>query len=146
MFHWPFLAAPAPLPERLILGDPEVFIDTLLDRWAGEPDALEPAARAAYLRQFLCPSVVHATCADYRAGATIDREHDEADRAAGRQIQCPVHVIWGTGFLTGDVLATWGPWCAGALDGTALATGHFVAEEAPGAVLEALQTFFDAQR
>ena len=143
MFHWPFLAAPAPLPERLILSDPDFFIQTLLDRWVGDPEALTPAARQAYIAQFRCPSVVQASCADYRAGATVDWQHDREDRAAGRRIACPTHVVWGRQFLTGDVLGIWGPWCAGALDGTALDCGHFVAEEAPDATLGAMLGLFD---
>ncbi|MDZ7712902.1 MAG: alpha/beta hydrolase [Rhodovibrio sp.] len=143
MFHWPFLAAPAPLPERLIQNDPEFFIETLLDRWVGDPGALTPAARRAYVTQFRCPSVVQASCADYRAGATVDWQHDRDDRAAGRRIQCPTHVVWGRQFLTGDVLEIWRPWCAGALDGTPLDCGHFVAEEQPEATLSAMLGLFD---
>jgi haloacetate dehalogenase len=143
MFHWPFLAAPAPLPERLIQNDPAFFIETLLDRWVGDPGALTPEARQAYISQFLCPSVVQASCADYRAGATVDWRHDEEDRAAGRRIQCPTHVVWGRQFLTGDVLEIWRPWCAGALDGTALDCGHFAAEEQPEATLRGMLRLFD---
>jgi haloacetate dehalogenase len=143
MFHWPFLAAPAPLPERLILNDPGFFIETLLDRWAGDPGALTPEAREAYIAQFRCPSVVRASCADYRAGASVDWQHDREDRTAGRRIQCPVHVVWGRQFLSGDVRAIWQPWCAGPLDGTALDCGHFVAEEQPQATLEAMLKLFD---
>lgn len=143
MFHWPFLAASPPLPERLIQNDPEFFIETLLDRWAGDPGALTAEARHAYIGQFRCPSVVHATCADYRAGATVDWQHDRADRAAGRRIHCPTHVVWGRQFLTHDVLDIWQAWCAGPLDGTALDCGHFVAEELPDATLSAMLQVFD---
>ena len=142
MFHWPFLAAPAPLPERLIQNDPEVFIETLLDRWAGDPGALTPDARQAYVGQFRCPAVVQASCADYRAGATVDWQHDREDRASGRRIQCPVHVVWGRQFLGGDVLGIWRSWCAGPLDGTALDCGHFLAEERAGETLEAMLRVF----
>lgn len=143
MFHWPFLAAPSPLPERLIQNDPAFFIQTLLDRWVGDPATLTPEARQAYIDQFRCPSVVQASCADYRAGATVDWQHDREDRAAGRRIQCPTHVVWGRQFLTGDVLEVWRPWCAGPLDGTALDCGHFVAEEQPEATRYAMQKLFD---
>ena len=40
------------------------------------------------------PSVIHAMCEDYRAGATYDRAADEADRGK-RKIGCPVQVLWG---------------------------------------------------
>src|SRR5262245_43544599 len=71
-FHWPFLAQPAPLPERLIGHDPEFFLRLLLNRWAGRPDALDSGAVAEYVRHFKKPLVIEATCEDYRAGATVD--------------------------------------------------------------------------
>src|SRR5262249_22021397 len=48
MYHWPFLAAPPPVPERLIGAEPELYVRHLLDRWAGRKDALDPGAVAAY--------------------------------------------------------------------------------------------------
>ena len=94
-WHWAFLAQPAPLPERLIAGDPDGF-------WiAAERMGLKPgdprypdAVLAAYRAQLDDPAFVTAMCEDYRAGATIDREHDEADRGR-RTIACPVRSLWG---------------------------------------------------
>src|SRR6185437_215175 len=87
-YHWLFLAVPAPLPETLIAADPDFYIRHLLDRWVGRPDALHPLAVDAYLRQFHDAAVVAATCEDYRAGASIDRREDGADRAR-RQDRLP---------------------------------------------------------
>jgi haloacetate dehalogenase len=73
-------------------------------------------------------------CEDYRAGATVDVEHDDADRAAGRTIACPVLVLWaGRGGLPrfyDDVLAVWRPW-APDVRGRAVDAGHFLAEDRP---------------
>jgi haloacetate dehalogenase len=92
-YHWSFLAVPAPVPETLIAADPDFYIRHLLDRWVGRPDALHPQAVAAYLRQFHEPNVIAATCEDYRAGASIDRQEDGEDRGRGAKLACPVLVL-----------------------------------------------------
>jgi haloacetate dehalogenase len=142
-YHWTFLAVPSPVPERLIGADPEFYIGHLLERWAGRPDALDPAAVAAYLGQFRDPAVVAATCADYRAGATVDRADDAEDRRHGRKIGCPVLVLWGRGYLsskTGSPLAVWRRW-ADEVREVALDCGHFVVEEKPEEAAQALLSF-----
>ena len=112
-YHWPFLAQPAPLPEHMIGQDPDFYIKHLLDRWIQEGNQLDPQAEAAYISQFHKASVIAATCADYRAGASQDRDHDKADKQAGTRISCPLHVLWGRGyFLTEEdtPAAVWREW------------------------------------
>jgi haloacetate dehalogenase len=143
-YHWPFLAVPAPLPERLIGADPEFYVRHLLDRWAGRGEALDPRAVAAYVAQFRLPSVLSATCEDYRAGATIDRVHDREDRAAGRKIRCPVLVIWGRDYSASkeaSPIVAWRRWADDVRE-VPLDCGHFIAEEAPDACADALIGFF----
>jgi haloacetate dehalogenase len=137
-FHWYFLIQPHPLPERLIGGDPRLWLDWFL------PGDLEPAIRDEYLRTFGTPSGVHATCEDYRAGATLDLAHDRADVAAGRRIACPTLVLWGRRGAVGRTfrpLETWRDLVA-APTGEALDCGHFLAEERPAETLAALRKFF----
>lgn len=141
-YHWFFLIQPAPFPEMLIGNNAEFYLNSLLGRLT--PHAITPDAFAEYLRCFRDPATIHATCEDYRAAATIDLTHDEADLE--RKISCPVLALWGEkGFLHKryDVLAVWR---ARAVDvqGKALPCGHFLAEEAPEATLSALQTFLTA--
>ena len=93
------LAQPAPLPERLIGCDPEFFLQHLLDRWAGRPQALDLSAVAEYSRHFRKPSVMAASCEDYRAGATIDLELDGRDWSDGRRIRCPTLLVWAKRYL-----------------------------------------------
>ena len=143
-YHWPFLAVPAPVPERLIGADPGFYIEHLLRRWAGRRDALDPDAVADYIAQFRNPAVLAATCEDYRASASIDREDDRADRAAGRRIACPVLVLWGRFYLsnkTASPLAVWRRW-ADDVEEVSLPCGHFLAEEEPEACADALLRFF----
>lgn len=143
-YHWPFLAQPAPVPERMIGADPEFYITHLLERWAGDPDALAAEAVRDYVGQFHKPEVVAATCADYRAGATVDMAHDQADREAGRKICCPMLVVWGRGYsVAGNASPAeiWRRW-ADDVSEAALECGHFVAEEQPEACAAALEGFF----
>jgi haloacetate dehalogenase len=143
-YHWQFLAVPAPVPERLIGADPAFYIEHLLTRWAGRRDALDPRAVEDYIAQFRNPAVLTATCEDYRAGATVDRADDRADRAAGRRIACPVLVLWGRRYLaakTASPVAAWRRW-ADEVEEAALDCGHFLAEEQPEACADALLRFF----
>lgn len=145
-WHWGFLAQPAPLPERLISADPDAFFE--YGRPAGlgaEPGRYPDEVMAAYRAQLHDAGAVEAMCEDYRAGATIDRGLDEADR--GRSIECPVLVLWGaTGALEmfyGDVLAVWRPW-ASDLKGHSVQASHFLVEDRPEEVAAELTGFFEA--
>lgn len=93
-FYWFFLIQDAPLPESLIGGDPINYLHGGLGARLGGVDALHPDALVAFERNFQDPAVIHATCKDYRAGATIDLEHDKVD--SDNRIQCPLLLVWGT--------------------------------------------------
>jgi haloacetate dehalogenase len=136
-WHWGFLALPAPLPERLIGGDPQTFFDLAVRggmALGAEPGRYPAEVMDAYRRALDDPGAVEAMCEDYRAGATIDVEHDDADRDAERRIGCPVLVLWGgrggLPFFYSDVLEVWRPW-ARELSGRALDSSHFLAEDRP---------------
>lgn len=134
---WSLLAQPAPLPERLLLGAPEAIIDDALTQWGSSAAAFSPLVRAAYVDALRDPAHVHAICEEYRAAATLDRAHDDADRDAGRRIVCPLLVLWsGAGALNHWYIDAAGPlalWQAWARDvhGFALSAGHFFPEEIP---------------
>jgi haloacetate dehalogenase len=108
------------------------------------PAYFAPEAVDDYLSCYLDPATVHATCEDYRAGATYDFDLDEADRASGHRLGCPVLALWAAhGALPKwyDVLAIWRDW-ADDVRGRALDSGHYLAEEAPGATWAELRSFF----
>ena len=142
-WHWFFLAQPDDLPERMIGADPDAFY--FQQRYQAR-DRFAREALDDYLRCARRPETIHAMCEDYRAGATIDRDHDEADRGR-RRIDCPLLVLWGgrgkLPELYDDVLALWRGW-ADDVRGRALDCGHFLPEEAPGETLSALLDFFEA--
>jgi haloacetate dehalogenase len=145
-FHWGLLARDDGLPERLIGHEPEFFQDYLMRLWAGDYGALDPEALKEYRRCFKKPENIAASCADYRAGYTIDDALDRADRAAGRKIGCPVLVISGEQYLhTGESEAVdvWKRWATD-VRGDTIQCGHFVAEEKPQEVLAALVPFLRA--
>ena len=92
---WSLLAQPEPLPERLIGAAPEAVLDHALGPDWGTPAAtFDDSTRSGYLEQLGDVEHVHAICEDYRAATHLDRDHDRADRAAGRQIECPVLTLW----------------------------------------------------
>jgi haloacetate dehalogenase len=136
-WHWFFLAQPFPLPEKLIGCNPDSYY------FRSGRDTFHPEALADYLRCCHDPATIHAMCEDYRAGATIDYQLDEADRGAKR-IECPVLVLWSKqGELETwyDVLAIWRDW-ANDVSGQAIDAGHYLAEEAPDQTFAALHAFF----
>jgi haloacetate dehalogenase len=144
-YHWFFLAQPDGLPERLIGGDPGYYLKEKLRRWAGSMDAFPADIVAEYVRCFSDPACIHATCEDYRAGATIDFEIDKADYGK-RKIACPMLALWGQrGFAKGsddseNPLADWREW-ADDVRGGPVQSGHFLPEEAPEDTLRALEAF-----
>ncbi|WP_210497318.1 alpha/beta fold hydrolase [Microvirga antarctica] len=148
--HWAFLSRPEPAPKDEIGRDPIAYFEGLMKAWSGTGDlsAFDPRAMAAYRQGFNEPSRIHAFCEDYRAGASRDIEADEADRAAGRTIACPTlllssdfYLVRGTSGETTPPLAVWRDSFAPAATGQGIASGHFVAEEAPDATLAALTAF-----
>jgi len=144
-WHWFFLLQPGGLPERMIGADPAWFVREILDRWSADSSRIDPVAVDEYVRRFT-PRTIAASCADYRAAAGSDLEHDDADAAAGRKVTQPLLAVWGSRGAMGrmyDVLGAWHE-VAERARGTAVDAGHFVAEEAPHDTLAALQAFFAA--
>ena len=146
-WHWPFLAQPAPLPEQLILGDPDAFW-LAIERMGIKPgdERYPDAVVAAYRAQVEDQATVEAMCEDYRAGATIDRSLDDADREAGRTIACPALALWGgAGALPlfyEDPLELWRPYAPGITGRAVDGASHFLVEDAPGEVADDLAGFF----
>jgi len=142
-YHWFFLIQPADHPERLLAAQPEYYLRSRLEQWAGDPSAFTPEALDEYIRCFRDPACIHGTCEDYRASASIDLQHDEADMQ--QKVCCPLLILWGEkGFIERkyDVLATWRE-RADHVQGHAIPSGHFLAEEAPEETYTALRAFLD---
>ena len=147
-YHWLFLAQPHPLPEMLIEQNPVGYLDYTIASWTKSKNlsAFSEEALAEYRTHYATPEHIHATCNDYRAGATCDLAADEADRAQGRKIVCPTLAIWGNTGIPSNIprpLDTWREWCSH-LEGHGIDSGHFVAEENPEETLAALLPFLNA--
>lgn len=144
-WHWSFMAQPDEMFERMIAAIPaREFVMRHLGR-AGKPAFMDDRALAEYIRCFT-RKTIHGSCEDYRAAATIDLEHDEADHKAGRKIAAPALVLWGARSHTGrfyskNLLSIWKEEAADVAGGP-LETGHYLPEEAPQLVADAFERFF----
>jgi haloacetate dehalogenase len=144
-YHWLFLAQPHPLPEMLIEQNPVGYLDYTIASWTKKKDlsAFSEEALSEYRLHYATPEHIHATCNDYRAGASCDLKADENDRASGRMISCPTLALWGNVGIPSHMeapLDLWKPWCEN-VQGHGIDSGHFVAEENPEATLAALLPF-----
>jgi haloacetate dehalogenase len=137
-FHWFFFGQTGKPAERFISADPEAWYTATAEHMGAE-------AYQDYRRAIGDPDTVHAMMEDYRAGLGIDRQHDEADRAAGRRISCPLLFLWASRDdledLYGDPLAIWRDW-ADDVRGQPVDCGHHIAEEAPAELAALLTAFF----
>ncbi len=144
-WHWFFHQVPD-LPEALTAGREDVYLRYLYKAWAYNPAAIEEEAVQEYLRCFRQAGAMRAAFDDYRAGATLDLEHDGADR--DRKIAVPTLVLWGESARTAqaaDMLGVWRARCADPIEGSPVADcGHFIPEEQPGAVVDAIVRFCGA--
>lgn len=144
-YHWFWFAQPHPFPEVLINAAPEAWFRAHTSREPKADDFFHPAALADYLSAAHDPDAIRGMCEDYRAAATIDLEHDRASRAAGQKVQCPLLVLWGAKAKIAawyDPLEIWRSYCSSEVLGMEIDSGHYLAEEAPDAVLERLVGFF----
>jgi haloacetate dehalogenase len=140
-WHWWFFAQTAKPAERVICADPETWYQA----WTtNSPDALGPENHADFLAAIRDPATVHAMVEDYRAGLGVDRRADEADRAAGRRVECPTLMLWSTlddmEEVYGDPVAVWKPWCR-QVTGRGIESTHHIAENAAADLVDCLTDF-----
>ena len=145
---WSLLAQPEPLPERILECAAAAVVDNALGEWGSPADAFPAEVRDAYVHALRDPPHARAICEEYRAATVIDREHDEADRIAGRRIECPLLALWEAGgsldtwyAARGGALGVWREW-ARDVQGHAIEGGHFFPEVAPEETADALGAFF----
>jgi haloacetate dehalogenase len=137
-WHWWFLGQTDRPAERVICADPDAWYRT------PEPAEMGHGSHADIWAALRDPAVVHGMCEDYRAGLGIDRNHDEADRMAGRQVRCPMLLLQTADDdldIHGDPAQIWAPWTARPLRRLMTDSGHHQAEEAPEQVTDALIDF-----
>ncbi|KAH0165928.1 hypothetical protein KCU67_g4525, partial [Aureobasidium melanogenum] len=151
-YHWLFLAQAEPFPETMIeaADKGEYFLRHTLATWTRKQDLSDfgDTALEAYKTAFCDPTRIHMLCEDYRAGALIDNMYDLEELESGRKIDVPILAVWGdTGLFAGQMnasfegpLTIWQKYCHNVI-GTAIPCGHFVPEEEPDALLQAVLPF-----
>lgn len=140
-WHWFFFAQPDK-PEQAINADPARWYDS---HAPGRAEAMGVENHADHLAAISDPATVTAMLEDYRAGLTVDRAAEEADRAAGRRVTCPTLVLWSSGDdledLHGDPRKIWADWTTDLRGGRPVDSGHHMAEDAPEELVRALAPF-----
>jgi haloacetate dehalogenase len=141
-WHWYFLPLPEPFPERLIGHDADYFYETCMVGWgAAKITDFDPEMLADYRRCWRDPAMIHGSCSDYRAAATIDLEHDGAD--IDKKVQCPTLAFWGAAGLMNkyfDLAAEWKKRCAD-VHPASLPGGHFFVDQYPAETAKILAEF-----
>jgi pimeloyl-ACP methyl ester carboxylesterase len=150
-FHWPFLANVELATEMLKAYGGGKWAQKMIMRWAGSNEKRLDKLKSddalnVYGSFFDKDSVVHASCKDYEAGASLDVKAQVEDQEGGRQIDVPVLLLYGKEYLGAKakvkVLDAWVGWIkdqsliteVGLGDGI----GHFVAEEGADETADAL--------
>src|SRR5687767_4174167 len=132
-FHWFNYVRAAPAPEN-----------DLIKQFEAQKARATSEVQLEYLRTSSLPENIHGMCEDYRAGASIDLQHDEADLS--KKIACPLLTLWGLKGPMGrifDVLAIWKEKGVN-VSGRGLPGGHNLQEEIPDQVVAELRPFLKA--
>jgi haloacetate dehalogenase len=146
-WHWFFLIQPSPTPERLIQADPAAYVHEMMGRRHAGLGPFDPRAMQEYIRCLSQPGAAHGLCEDYRASASVDLAHDEADFQSGKKISLPMMVLWGEQGVVHrcfDPLTEWRK-VATQVTGQTLPCGHYIPEEAPDALLQVAVPFLLAK-
>lgn len=149
-YHWFHMLQPAPLPEIMMganhLETAKAYLHAKLGGWGSSGlGYIEPQALAEYERCFCNAEALHTACEDYRASARIDLEHDRESRAHGLKVGCDMLVLSGERGVVHRLfnpMALWQEQCSGIVAGHTMPAGHFIPEEQPQAVAQALLEFF----
>ena len=145
--YWPWilLSQKERLPESYLLGAPNAVFENPFGQGSFGPEILEE-----YVSTYRDPARVHGICEEYRAAATIDIDHDYADKEASKRIECPMLHLWAEGGpldtfygKDGGPLGIWRQW-APRVQGQAMKGGHFFPEENPDGTAVLVKQFLSA--
>jgi len=143
LFHWTLLAAHPTVSEHVLSNSSSALVGHFLDAWSSERFILPSALRDYYIGLYQNKKNVVGACADYRAGAHIDRLDDLSSEKLGDRLLCPTHLIWSREYvqaMTNNPAEIWKEWCV-ELSDTPVESGHFILEEAPKLTSDAMMEF-----
>ena len=142
-WHWYFLSQPEPFPERLIGNDPDFFYETCLVRWgAARLSDFDAEMLADYRRAWSDPAMIHGSCSDYRAAASVDLDHDSED--IDHRVECPTLVFYGSSETMAklfDIPRECRKRCSDVAEAS-LPGGHFFVDQYPDETTRKLRDFF----
>ncbi|WP_235033884.1 alpha/beta fold hydrolase [Pantoea sp. 18069] len=146
-WHWFFLIQPGPLPERLIEADAAAYVRDVMGGRSAGLAPFDARALGEYMRCLALPGAAHGVCEDYRASAGIDLAHEREDRELGRRLAMPLLVLWGGQGVVHRCFQSLQEWqkLADDVRGGPLPCGHYIAEEAPQALLDAALPFLQGE-
>ena len=142
-YHWFFLIQNSPFPETLIGNNPEYYLRSKLQAWSSGKDFISEDIVNEYLKSFSDPKCIHATCEDYRAGASVDLEDHKKDR--NTKLVCPLLVLWGSKSPVAQLyepLSVWKDWAKN-VKGQEIDSGHYIPEENPQKCYDVIYNFLN---
>ena len=140
-FHWFFLVQKSPIPESIISKNKVFYIKSMLGRLGSSDDFIDKKTLNEYIKKFT-NNVIKSSCEDYRAAASIDREHHSKDKL---KILCPTLILWGKNSLVGKNFKPLEVWKSYGkkISGFGLKGGHYLPEENPKEVAERILSFLN---
>lgn len=138
-YHWFWLAQRSPIPESIINKAPEEWFFAHTSREKKNKDFFDPIALKDYLECLKNPETISAICEDYRAAATVDLLDDKLSRENNVKLNMPVYILWGN---KGKIeewykpLLIWQEYCFKKVEGRAIDSGHYLAEENPNEIVK----------
>ncbi len=145
-WHWFTLIRPTPFPETLIESDPELYLRSVMGARSAGMKPFTPEVLAEYQRCLSLPGTAYGICEDYRASAGIDLEHDEEDIRQGNHLTCPLMALWGKNGAIEQCFEPLNEWkkVAAQVEGKAMPSGHYIAEEVPELLIAEALSFFSS--
>ncbi len=139
IWHFSFHAV-RDLPEKLIEGKEDTYLNWFYDYWSYNQSAITSEAREEYIKQYSKPGTLRAGFEYYRA--SFEDAEQNKEYAKEKLLDMPIMTIGGeTGF--GNLTTTSFQKVANNVTGMTLPnTGHFIPEERPNFVTKQILEFF----
>jgi pimeloyl-ACP methyl ester carboxylesterase len=142
-WHFAFHLVPD-LPETLLAGRERDYVDWFLTVKALSPNTFDRSEVDHYAAAVAAEGGLRASLAYYRDAAESARRNHDA--LARRHVTVPVLGISSSHGSIPDMAASISPWADNATGVVIPQAGHFIPDEQPDAVVDALTAFIDRER